>query len=373
VIHVVLDTNIFRKNPHRNNLHFEAIKKLSKGGLLRVHIPYIVLREFQTQQRASCAEDLDRAISSFISLLKKPLSENVLNSIRSIKDQIVKERELILADSESQIIHWAEEIGANLYPLCMEQTSAALEAYFQGKPPLKSIKIRDDIPDSFIVQAIYKLKEKTNEMFVISEDNKIKSSFENTTSVYMFGELGEFIESDDIQDSLKEIDLIDNMQQIIEALRIHEQNSSDIKLFVKKEIGESIIWMTFDDATIPDDNHEATISAYGDAENIELDFSKVHYFGNGRLGLPFSLNIEVYAQYYIFKADYYALNPVSGRLPYVTDHNDHYFEAEEEFNLLVSGLISIALDRDNIDINDIGMCILDGCTKIDEINDIQKC
>lgn len=73
MIHVVLDTNIYRDNPRRDNLHFKALEKLSKAGVIRLHIPYVVMREFQTQQREIYSKDLAKTTSGLHSLSKKQL------------------------------------------------------------------------------------------------------------------------------------------------------------------------------------------------------------------------------------------------------------------------------------------------------------
>lgn len=135
-MHVVLDTNIYRNNPSRDNLHFKALERLSKGSVLRLHIPYIVMREFQTQQREIYSKDLVKAVSGLSGLSRKQLDKGVLDKLNDLKSELEKESEDILSSAESQINNWAKNIGANIYPLCIDQTNAALEAYFQGKPPL---------------------------------------------------------------------------------------------------------------------------------------------------------------------------------------------------------------------------------------------
>jgi len=153
LIHIVLDTNIYRHNPSRDNLNFKAVEKLATADRLKLHIPYVVEREFQTLQRKIYSEDLEKAKSGPSGLLRKQLSPDVLYRLNLLKDQLEAEPENILFDAEDQFVQWAQSIDANRYPLCLEQSSKALDSYFQGLPP-KEPKIRNDIPDSFVVQAI---------------------------------------------------------------------------------------------------------------------------------------------------------------------------------------------------------------------------
>ncbi|MBN4063796.1 DUF4935 domain-containing protein [Cardiobacterium sp. AH-315-I02] len=368
-----MDTNIYRHNPSRDNLHFKAIEKLSMADAICLHIPYVVMREFQTQQREIYSKDLTKAMSGLSSLSRKKLDEDIVNKLKALKNELNTEAENILADAENQIIQWTKKIGANLYPLCMDQTNAALEAYFQGKPPLKSIKIREDIPDSFIVQSVYKINSENNGVHVVAGDKKVRGAFADEDTISTYESLSDFIEADLIQDKLKDIDLINNIGPIVEALEEHENKNKEIIDFISNNIGEAIVWKTFTDQSIPDDNNEATINSYGEAEDVELNFLEIGYYGNGQFGIPFSLKIVVLADYYIFKSDYYCMDADRQHVPSVTDHNDHYFEAEEEFELNVYGLVSVGIDRDNINLEDFSDTIVEDSIDIDEITDIELC
>ncbi|AYQ56215.1 hypothetical protein MS2017_0472 [Bathymodiolus thermophilus thioautotrophic gill symbiont] len=368
MIHVILDTNIYRKNPNRENLDFKALEELAKANSIRLHIPYVVLREFQTQQKEIYLKAHSKVISGLSKLSEKQLNTDILNKLEILKDLLEDELENTLSNTENQITNWANNIGANLYPLCLEQANAALEAYFQGTPPLKSIKKREDIPDSFIVQSIFKLNKENNDIHVVSGDNKIKDTFSNEGEITTYNSLSDFIKSDLIQAELKDTDFI--ISQLIEAIRQHEKKCREITNFISNNIGETIMWKTFTDQSIPDDNNEATISGYEEVEHIDLDFSEIRYYGNGQFGIPFNLTITVSAYYYIFKSDYYMISDEEHAPPSVTDHNDHYFEAEDEFKLNVVGLASISLNINNINLENISEYI----TKynIDEITDIEK-
>ena len=367
MIHVILDTNIYRKNPDRKNPNFKTLEKLAKANSIRLHIPYVVLREFQTQQKEIYLKAHSRVISGLSTLSKKQLNTDILDKLEILKDLLEDELENTLSNTENQITNWANNIGANLYPLCLEQANAALEAYFQGTPPLKSIKTRKDIPDSFIVQSIFQLNKENNDIHVVSGDNKIKDTFLNKGGITTYDSLSDFIKADLIQAKLKDIDFIS--QPIEETIRQHEEKYREITNFISDNIGETIIWKTFTDQSIPDDNNEATISGYEEVEHIDLDFSEIRYYGNGQFGIPFNLTITVSAYYYIFKSDYYMISDKE-HTPSVTDHNDHYFEAEGEFKLNVVGLASISLNISNINLKNISEYI----TKynIDEITDIEK-
>ncbi|MGF1684965.1 PIN domain-containing protein [Photobacterium minamisatsumaniensis] len=366
---MVIDTNIYRKNPKLDNLHFKALEKLTKAEVLKLHIPYVVQREFQTQQREFCKKEINKSISGLNSLLRRPLSESVLEDVQTLKDNLDSNYNEILESSEAYFIDWADRAGAEFIPLCEEQALKAMEAYFCGTAPLTQVKAREDIPDSFIVQAITKLSAASKDVVVIAEDGKLRKSFESSKDIHTYSQLSEFIESEKIQDELKDIDLIKNLPDIIEALAGYEDGTSEISTEISWLAGDKVCGSSFHDPSIPDDNNEAYISSFGEVDHIELDFSDVPYYGSGNFGIPFELVIDVYAYYYIFKADYYGLeNP-----PSVSDHNDHYFEAEEEFTVKITGMASVKIDRDLIDFKDFSSCVDTRSIQIDEVDDITMC
>jgi hypothetical protein len=50
MMEVVLDTNIYTSDPWRGKAGFNALVKLAQSGKLRLHIPYLVKKEFVSQQ-----------------------------------------------------------------------------------------------------------------------------------------------------------------------------------------------------------------------------------------------------------------------------------------------------------------------------------
>lgn len=331
------------------------------------------MREFQTQQREIYSKDLVKVVSGLSGLSRKLLDKSILDKLNDIKSEIEKEREGILSNAESQINNWFSEIGATIYPLCLEQASAALEAYFQGTPPLKSIKNREDIPDSFIVQSIYKINSETKKVHVVAGDKKVRDAFSSDNTITTYEHLSEFIETEHIQNELKDLDLIGNIDSIFDAIEQYENDNSEIMNFISTNVGESIVSKTFFDPSIPSDDNEATINGYDEAEGVELHFTEISYYGNGQFGIPFNAKIVVLADYYIFKSDYYCMVSETEHVPPVTDHNKHYFEAEKEFELCVSGLVSISVDRGNINFDEIYKSIIEDSLEIDEIAGIKLC
>ncbi|HDZ3764040.1 TPA: hypothetical protein RSW74_003472, partial [Vibrio cholerae] len=177
---------------------------------------------------------------------------------------------------------------------------------------------------------------------------KVKNAFSDNDKVDCYEQLSDFIKTLPVQDKLKDIDLIADLPAIFKAINEFEENEAELQSRISRAIGDYIIGSVITDSTIPDDNNEATISSFGEVEDIELELDNLLYYGSGSVGIPFQLEIDVYAYFYIFKADYYAM----GYRLSVSDHNDHYFEAEDEFRVTVRGIATVKFDRDNLDFDD---------------------
>jgi len=77
MINLIIDTNIYRKNPRLDNNEFKALEKLANAKILKLQIPYVIQREFQTQQRELCKSELDKSLSSteYFKLITSPIKQ----------------------------------------------------------------------------------------------------------------------------------------------------------------------------------------------------------------------------------------------------------------------------------------------------------
>lgn len=339
---VVLDTNIYRKNPSRSDLPFQALERLCRANIVKLHLPYVVEREFQTQQVEIYRKEFEKASSAIDSILRKGLSAVHASRVEAIRNELANATQPILSDVEAVIRVWAESIGAKFHPITEQQTLAAMESYFLGEPPLKAPKNREDIPDAFIFQTILAISADATPLVVVAEDEKIAQASESIPGGTTHRSLSSFIESAPIQAEILELDVIDNLATIASEIQKYEEMSNELSAYIRNKAGDKLVGKTIHSLSIPDDNNEATIESYNDPDDIEFDFNDLYYFGNGEFGLPFTFIAEVSAFYYIFKSDYYCLD--EKKMPSVSDHNDHYFEAEENFEVNVFGLMKLSID-----------------------------
>lgn len=343
---IMVDTNIYRKDPVQNSLPFKALARLCKAKAARLHIPYIVLREFQTQQVDLYQKEMQAALKGVTNVVGKRLSIGVKSKLEEIKCAVEAVMPEVTNDAANGIVRWAEEVNAVLHPLGPDDAKLAMEAYFNGQLPLKEPKVRKDIPDSFLFQSALTILGSTTTLCVISEDGAFSEAAATVNGIRVLKSLNDFIELPEVQAALQKQDETEKISLVIKELIEFTDGSS---FPVMQSLGEKVLWKKIRSRRIPDDNHEATIRMFGDPENIELKFAEAVYYGDGQLGLPFSCTMNVSAIYYIYKSDFYALD--EDAMPSVSDHNDHYFEAESEFEILIHGAISFYVKLEEVDVD----------------------
>ncbi len=76
MIEVLLDTNIYASDPWRAKAGFIALTRLAKSGKLRLHIPYLVQKEFLSQQ-VEIQEKHINSISTAIVQLQRRVSPDL--------------------------------------------------------------------------------------------------------------------------------------------------------------------------------------------------------------------------------------------------------------------------------------------------------
>jgi hypothetical protein len=341
---VLIDTNIYRKCPARNDLPFKALERLCKAEVVTLNVPYVVEREVQTQQIEAYKKELAGAVGGIDGLLKKVLSPAHRAQALTIKHELCAVQQPILAEVEADFPTWVESIGGKRLLLTEHDALAAMEAYFFGKSPLTQPKDRKDIPDAFIFQSILQLATQAAPLSVIAEDGKVFNASEALDGVKAYKSLGAFIEQPDIQNEILELDVVANLPALRAAFMDHETKSGGVASLMEHHAGEELYGRTVHSGSIPDDNHEGTITSYWNPTDLGLDYDKLHYFGNGEFGLPFKFDMTVSITYYIFKSDFYSMD--EDKMPSVSDHNDHYFEAESEIDVRVEGLVKLTIDTD---------------------------
>lgn len=77
MLHVVLDTNIYRQCWRRNSSAFRALYRAARTGEVKVHIPFIVREELRTQLQREIGERLSKIKKAARAIAKMCNSEEI--------------------------------------------------------------------------------------------------------------------------------------------------------------------------------------------------------------------------------------------------------------------------------------------------------
>ena len=126
--------------------------------------------------------------------------------------------------------------------------------------------------------------------------------------------------------------------------KIIPQILSKFEELLRKDIVGLLIDKKITSPEIYDDNNEASIISIGEPYNISLEAELTGDIKDILFVINFNLIVECELSYYILKADYYTLDEKKFEQISIDDWNDHYFSAEETYQLEVEGKISVRGD-----------------------------
>lgn len=337
---VILDTTAYRANS-QNGLHFAGLTRLCNHNLIRLRIPYVVELETISQKKEEATKLFTEAKNSLHGLARNPsLTCEESSRIQDFANHLNGLKKTVVSTMIDNTWNYWKDM-ANAVTLCMsaEQSENAILAYINGTPPVSHAKNKKDLPDSFIYQQIRNLAE-DEEVTVVTNDSRLLGALDGLANVTVFKKLAELLDSDSVRELfiiLTEHELKNDFSTVLEFL----QSNSAYLISVAARLGSDIIvgvQLPFDD---PSENpYEHTIRSHGDPVNIILDFKNLKYYGDGEFGLPFKFSCEVLIDFFIDKAEYWALE--KDEQPGISEWNDHVYEAESEGVVSVTGTLKIS-------------------------------
>lgn len=166
MLHVIIDTSIYRSDPKRGKGAFRAFTRLCEGRKVTLYIPEYVKGEFVSQQKATVVDEIQKIIAAAKSITRRSRDERLV----TFSEEVSKAAEKILPKAgvltTEEFIRWAKRCNAVAAKIRPEHAARVMEDYFEGAPPFSSPKHRNDIPDSFIWQTVCDL---ANNMFTSSQ------------------------------------------------------------------------------------------------------------------------------------------------------------------------------------------------------------
>lgn len=178
--HVVIDTSMLRQM-HFQHPDFERLLLRSRKGLLKIYIPHIVLEEERTYLLAKLVENVEhiqgtlkKVTEGLLAMLSHSLprpsldiwtKDELARNSREIFDKFVAENKIeVLAISDTH-------------------TTNAWKRYFDCAPPFNPNQPREirrqDIPDSWILEAALDLKGKQGRLCTLVADGKLRQALKD--------------------------------------------------------------------------------------------------------------------------------------------------------------------------------------------------
>jgi PIN domain len=336
MLHVVIDTSIYRDDPKGKKGAFRALDRLARGKKIQLHVPYYVKQEFLTQQSSAVVEAINAITAGTHSILRRTEHKKLEKFVEGIDKQAKEILKDVARFASEEFSEWLGKSHAVEHPVKPEHGQRVTDSYFSGAPPFTNIKQRNDIPDSFIWQSILDLSQKHPKVYVIVVDGAFYESVSKNKRMVAFKTLDDFVQSTESQKALKELSSIAaaNVERAETILPAHQSHLDDM---LEIEIVAALEGKTVEDGRIPDDNNEGTILWVNTPGEFSFDFEKIEYYGENELGIPFNGSIECTLNYAIYKGDYFSLPEEKVKKISMSERNDHYVDADEEYTLEVEG------------------------------------
>jgi len=340
MIEVVLDTNIYLTDSLRRTARFNALVRLAKSGKLRLHIPYIVQREFLSQQTEQF-EQWANSINNGIIELQRRISPTLAKKLDEVKENFSKIQNDLVSYPTLDFSKWVNEINGIVHQVSESHGTKVIEDYFEGAPPFKNKKSRLDIPDSFIWQVISDLANQFDILYVVANDKKVRETCDNKQNIKTFESLDDFIQSDVCRLLLEEENVNQNIERLFRYIHVvFAIRQDEIKERLTEILEDAKIQS---ERLIANSSHSAKIKSVEDFVNdITIkNLASAQYYGDGVIVVPFSAQARITAEYDLTPTEYYHLSVKRVEQISFSDVDEI---AQESFTLSVIGKISIKVD-----------------------------
>lgn len=215
---IVLDTNILHQEgmSSRNML---LLKRLIKAGLVKLHIPEVVKREFISRKVFEAKENLKRSNDALGILLKKSSYQSTFKASIYEAQSIINSAELqVEAQILEQFDHWQTDLMIDIVNFNPNDIRQVLDDYFTGSGVYRKAKCREDIPDAIICSIITNLLDTKKALSVVIKDGVFKSYLETISGITVYDSLADLLEESVLK---TEIERLDKLSQKAEAIKAY--------------------------------------------------------------------------------------------------------------------------------------------------------
>ena len=351
-MHVVLDTSIYRSDPRREKAAFRAFERLASGAKLHLHVPYFVEREFVTQQTAVLSQKVRDVQSSAGAILRQTESDEFVGFAEIAKQDATVLLAQVPEVASKDFSSWVDKVHGTVHSINPQHGQRVANAYFSGAKPFSGPKHREDIPDSFIWETIVDLSEAHEGLVVVSSDKAIFEAARENPKIVAYQDLDSFTKSAACQAALQLLAAESVKIYMARAVALLEGQEEFIRTTMENGLVDALAGKDVRSHQIPDDNNEASITMVGAPDDLKLDFEQIEYYGETEIGIPFETSVECTLNYAIFKSDYYMLDDDKSEGISIDERNDHYYDADEDYTVNVTGRVLISFNSQDLETED---------------------
>jgi hypothetical protein len=343
MINLLIDTSNYRRDPRRSKSPFQTMTSLMQEGLIKLHVPDVIKREFTSQSEADVQQEFAEAVKQLRQLTKNPglnahktYLEGVIEKLNSMQQQRRKE-------VRSDFSNWLERGNAAVHTPKAEHLGAVLDDYFAGNPPFKTAKSREDFLDSLIYQAAKGIVEEHGELYAIVHDNRLREAIGKLHNTKVFVTVEDFLKSDPIMAVYKDNIVRLRSREIIQILNDHEELVSDA---VTSALGDELEGVEVNRISSQGEEDFSRIDAIEDEGKVTFHFSEASYLGGDIITVPFIAEPVVSLDAIVPRGDYFLEDEnVTGEwFIWDWEHNEHYMHISEPRTLVVKGRVSVEVD-----------------------------
>ena len=317
---IVLDTSALH-GTSVSGAPFQVLKGLVAAGLVEVFVPYLAIEEFRTQWRERHLASAAQAGKALKALGGEAvLPDGLMNDAQGVASGLAK------VDWETRSHQFAskymQEHGFHALPLSLHKSTSAWADYFRGELPSKKVKHRPDLPDAHIIAALREFGSTHEEVSFVSSDKGQREAAEEIVGVTCFDSLDALVKSPKLQPFFAKWQT-DQKWKLLQKSLSTDDISEYVHAFVASEGGDLISSTEIIDPAIPEDNHTALVTMYGEPDEIELEGPED--WGGGLMRYRATFFSECLLSWAVFRGDAYHLPEwvsVSGEV------NEHYLDAE---------------------------------------------
>jgi hypothetical protein len=232
-MYIVLDTNILHQEG-LNSRNMNLLERLAQEERISVCVPELVLREFLTRKVAEAREGLAKSAGLFPDIQKR-LVRTPLALIAKEIEKLNEKFEQTIESSYSQALEeWRRQLKVETLKFDPAKLNSVFSDYFVGAGAFRSLKNRDDFPDSFIGYSILALKERGAPVTVVLKDGVLKR-YLASNGVLIFDSLTELFSSVEVKKMIEDSDRETIHLEGLKSLLCSEKSKHFLDEFVRND------------------------------------------------------------------------------------------------------------------------------------------